>query len=648
MKRIYLLATALAALVSCTSDDFMGDSPGTKTVEETTGEGIAFAGGFKAVTRGDYFGADAAEKLSNKFYVVAFRGDGSDMSQTFDNYLVKWTANTAGTTTSNTSDWEYVGETAPAWSGIAGNTQTIKYWDFSNTQYDFIAWSPGTATAAPLPDPAVDPSAGTVYIGKPTANSPYGPTYTLRGSRDDLAKCYIADMVTAYKANMTPVQPKFQEEVQFSFRNLACKVRVALYETVPGYSVKDVKFYVDDATAISAGISNTNAYLFTSGSGDNNKFFTAGTYTVSFTTIGDSNLEETDYNKAHVDFEATGSDTKENFGALVLTGPETGGHEATGNNYLGRTLPTASYANPESAGSPYYKTMLPNEDGTVLELRVDYTLLATDGSREEITVHGAKAFVPAIYAAWKPNYAYTYVFKISDNTNGWTSTVTDDPSGLYPITFDAVVVDAQEYTQSTITTVATPSITTYQKGHDVTKDEYLASTGDIYIQVMNNGTLVQGLSTTGDNPIQVWTVTDKDNATEADVMDALNMRVKVGHETKGRNGVTLTKVTTTTDFTTIPGADGNNITITSGDAAKFTPIAGKVYAVTYKGTDHDDSDIYSAEAPATQPDDWATAGVWYKDPDGKTAVDTFEAGKTYYKKYTNRNIDWGVKIIKVQ
>ena len=554
MKKYLFFAAALVALASCSDDNFVGDNSPNLGDESESGGAIAFSSGAKAITRADHVGADAASLLSNKFYVVAFKGDGSStMSQTFDNYLVEWTANTAGKTQSNTSDWEYVGKTAPAWSGITGNTQTIKYWDYSNDQYDFIAWSPGTATAV-TGDPTDDTE---VKITKPAPGS-YAPTYTLTGTRTALAKCYIADMVTAYKADQTPIQPKYQEEVKFTFRNLACKVRMALYETVPGYSVKDVKFYVDDATTpISTGATLTNANLFTSGSADQDYFYTKGTYTVSFPTKGSGSISETDYNKAHVAFSATTKDTKEDFGALNKVGREYKEAEAT--DYLGRSLPNASYA---GAAAPYYKTMLPNETGTVLELRVDYTLLATDGSGEEIKVHGAKAFVPLIYTQWKPNYAYTYIFKISDNTNGWTSTVTDDPQGLFPITFDAIVVDAEEFQQNTITTVATPSITTYQKGHNpkidgsvIGIDEYDKDGGHIFVQVMKDGALATDLNTAGIS--KLYTLGGKTSYTEADVLDALNIQASVsGSVITGRNDVTLTTASIDNTITAIPGVNG--------------------------------------------------------------------------------------------
>jgi len=638
MKKILFFAAAITVMVGCTNDNIVGDGPDVNK----TSKAIAFTSNLNTVTRADHVGADAAALLNNHFTVAGFKGAG-DVTATvvatgtvFDNYVVNWAENTAATTESNTSDWEYVGITAVAPSTLAGNTQSIKYWDYSAAQYDFIAYSTGTATAITSGDPA----AGQILVSAISAPNAKTAAYTLKGAAADLEKCYIADMVTAYQDG-TDATHKYQDEVTFKFRALASKVRVALYETIPGYSVKDVKFYTDAATTLATGASSTDATLFTTATADKDNFYTAGTYTVSFPTVGKANFSNSDYNKAHVSFvaDATGKEATKTFDGLNYAGVEY--KEKTGTQFLGRTLPTASYAG--SATDNYYKIAMPNEEGTVLELRIDYTLESIDGSGEEIKVHGATAFVPAIYAAWKSNYAYTYVFKISDNTNGWTSTVDTDPAGLYPITFDAVVTETEDYTQSTITTVATPSITTYQKGHDVTKDEYAA--GDIYVQVITDGALKSDLGTKG----QLYTLDRV--ATEAEVMDALNIQASTGTGTiTGRNGLVLTEATSDATVTAVPGADGNDITVAAGTAAKFTGAAG-TYAYVYDATPATApaaSYYYSANALTTEPTDWATAGVWYADPNGATAAPATFAAGTYYKKYTNLNKVYGVKVIKVQ
>ena len=652
MKKIFYFATAAVLMAGCSSDSIVDGGYEPQPTNEDAA--IVFSTVSKGTTRADHVGADAAALLGNKFIVGGFKGGGPvtatdvNTGKVFDNYIVEWTENTAATTESNTSDWEYVGKTPAATATITG-PQTIKYWDYSAAQYDFIAYSLKDKTLVAKTNDNINtgtPNSNEVWVTPIDPEHATTNAYKLRGSAADLEKCFIADMVTAYKEDKTPPQPKFKEEVKLTFRSLASKVRIALYETVPGYSVKDVKFYTAEATTqpITTPATGTNATLFTTGTADKDNFYTAGIYTVKFLTIGSSNISNADYNKAHVEFaaDAAGKATTKNFGTLNFVGKDS--HEAEITQYIGRTSATASFAGTASPDN-YYSIAMPNEDGTVLELRVDYTLLSIDGSGEEIKVHGATAYVPAVYAQWKPNYAYTYIFKISDNTNGWTSTVESEPAGLYPITFDAVVVDSEEKTQSTITTVATPSITTYQKGHDITKDEYLASTGDIYVQVISDGTLKSDLGTKG----QLYTLSAA--KTEAEVMDALNIQAASTETTiTGRNGLVLTEATSDATITTVPGADGNNITVTAGTAAKFTATAGTTYAYVYDATPTPapaSSYYYSAEKPATKPTDWGTA--WYKDPNGSTPVaeEDWAADKVFYKKYTNLNKVYGVKVIKV-
>lgn len=611
MKKYIFLATALAALVSCSENEFVGDENITNTSQNEQGA-IAFGTGLKAVTRSDKTGADAAKLLNNKFIVGGFKGNGTTMTKVFDNYIVQWAANTAGKTTSNTSDWEYVGITAAVPSAITGS-QTIKYWDYAASQYDFAAFSTGDIPAAKVKTSGTAGSGEVVISGISAANTYAGPTYVIKGAATELAKCYISDLVTAYNP------ADFQKEVQFKFRNLATKVRVALYETVPGYSVKQVKFYTNDATTLTTGASATSATLYAPNTGTTDVFYTKGTATVSFPTIGSTKTGETDYNKAHVTIAPLGEGSSEtqSFGTLNYTGKHD--READG-SYLAITS-----ANPTFAGTAtdnYYTTALPNETGTVLKLRVDYTLVATDGSGEEIKIHGATAYVPAIYAAWKSNYAYTYIFKISDNTNGWTSTVDTDPAGLFPITFDAVVVDAEEHTQSTITTVATPSITTYQKGHDYSAQETYKA-GDIYVQVMTGTTLESNLGTKG----FLYTLSNA-AATEAEVMDAISIQeatiANPPATITGRNSLVLTNAAssmTVTGITTIPGADGNNITVTEGTAAKITATAN-TYAYIY------DTGTYNGIYLGTKPTGWPT-GYYTENTCTTAATGDFAAGTFY-------------------
>ena len=636
MKTKYLFIAALGTLLfaSCMNDEFIG-TENSPTVAKTETDAIYFGNGFKAMTRAEKYDKDAADALNANFIVSGVKGtgewytDGADksgsatnQSSVFPSYKVVWQQNTAGTTESNTSDWEYVGVTPV--TGVTGTTtQTIRYWDYSTAAYNFAAYSLGTGSATGTSIDIDD------YTAAETG------AYTLSGAAADLTKCYISDMVTVAKAN-------YNTEVKLYFRSLASKVRMAIYETVPGYSIKDVKFFENNTDPRNTDInSNTDAVLF-----GTNAFITNATYTVSFPTIGLAKTADLDHNQAHVSTTSPTTKATESFDALNYTTAED--KEASGSYYLQRTSTNPSFAGTDT----YYKTVLPNPDGVVLEMRVNYTLVATDGSGDEITVYGAKAFVPAVYTKWLPNYAYTYIFKISDNTNGFTNP-SDGPEGLFPITFDAVVRDAEEFgTQTTITTVATPSITTYQKGH-VYSDQNEYAVDDIYIQVHDNGTLVSDLNELTTPFKRSYLYKLGSAKTEAEVMDALNIRASEGGTPfviTGRNGLTLTEFDFDATITEIPGEDGNDIDVTAGKAIKFTPDAAGTYAYVYQVSAGSNTPVVTTIYGGSAPTDWKTDGThdYYTDAACTIkATGDWSSTTKYYKQYFNKNNGYAVKVIKV-
>lgn len=612
MKKVYLILAAAVGITitSCTTNDYLGDVNNDQAINDGS---IQFGLKMQNMTRaGELVGATAAEKLGGMFVVEGTKGteaaDAPSSDVVFDNYLVGYTANTAGTTASNTHNWEYVGKqtgidgrmTAATWTALhngtgEAKTQSIKYWDYSQPQYDFIAWSTGNLEA--VTDAAVAGSKVKVTrINTGSTLSSDGFTLTA-ASADDLLKCYYTDITTVKKGN------DYGKPVTLTFKNMAAKVRVALYETVPGYSVKNVYFYTSDAAPTSPadlGGPSTNAESGTDeekAAAKSATLFTtsstlpkSGEVLVYYPHIGTGNNTKEDYNKANVTVSNGTTGTTQTFDALTAQYGAAEANEAPGNIYLGRDITKATFAGDKA--KDFYTAVVPNQNGQPLTLRVDYTLVATDGSGEEIKVYGAKAIVPATYTKWQPNYAYTYIFKISDNTNGWTSKTNADPKGLFPITFDAMVANFTDFNaeQTTVTTVATPSITTYQQGHDhANKDEYynnqkagkdLSNVKDLYVQVMSTGATpaLEGLTAANSLLFSV-TKTGTTPISEASVMDALQNHTE-GYAYNaaspvGRNGITLTKnaniaISNTTDFTTIiNGVDDNPISVGAGEAAKI-------------------------------------------------------------------------------
>lgn len=593
MKKYIFLAVSALALASCTSDDFLGNTP--ENVQSNT-SAINFDGGTGKISRTTtQRGEDAATSLGNNYVVVGFKGNETTKANAttyaFDHYNVNYKKQTAGTTTSNTADWEYVGQdmkvkgTNPA-AALAekAQTQTIKYWDNSCSSYDFLAFSMGkgyTSTEAGTPEYAT-PS----QVAKDKLAS---AAYTLKGNVNTLSECYISDIKTvekaAYKANA----------VEMQFRHLTSKVRIALYENVPGYVISDVKFHTDSYSNGDYTEGQTKGVLY-------GTFNNAGTLTVSFPTTGTDNKKKSDYNKAHVSFspEATnGTVNKVEFDNVNYECQKED-QIADKSEFLSQSAATPSYCGG-------YINVLPAEtNSSPANLRIDYKLTATDGSGEEINVKNAKATVPTQYTAWKHGYAYTYIFKIAENTNGTTGTPGTDDTGLTAISFNAVVLDDEETgKQETITTDSDPSITTYgfnKKNNDVTtgKDEYEAGT-DIYatafVPAYTDKDNIKHEATTA-APQNLFTVTIEEGAAQTINETSVANALKNGKRDETAKTYTITDASgknmvitdaTGTIVNSVPTKDGHNLSV---NALKWTGTASTIYAVEYTYGDNKDKKAY--------------------------------------------------------
>lgn len=586
MNKYFLYAASVLALASCSSDDFLGENSGNG--QNAANSVINFGGETGKITRADnneVGGKKAADLLGKNFVLVGFKNANGERTYAFDHYNVNYVDGTANTTESNTAGWEYVNQSMKV-NGVDENNgkdgslaqsgakqQTIKYWDHSCSSYDFIAFSMGKGDNVDGKTTYATPTS--VDKDKLTTDA-----YTLTGNVKTLGECYISDKKTVKEADYK------KEAVAMSFRHLTSKVRIALYETVPGYVISDVKFY-DAATGDNGSEKGT---LF--GTFNNN-----GTLTVYFPTtkeFKDDGSKDPDYNKAHVNFTPAQTEGTKNsmiFGNVNYNNDDEGQIEK-GTTYLSQTSIEPSYC---GATAKEYLKVLPAEGKSLpANLRIDYKLNATDGTGEVINVKGATATVPAKYTEWKPGYAYTYIFKISQNTNGSTG---GNDKGLTAISFDAVVLeDEQNGLQETITTVSDPSITTYgYKDGKVTVNggEYQAGT-DIYATVHVPGAKAEDPATTA-APDNLYTVTIETGAAqtinEASVANALvngkknddaNPTTWTVTDANGKKMI-VTKATDATKVTKVPTEDGHDLDV---NALKWTgkvtdPATETFYAVEY-------------------------------------------------------------------
>jgi len=400
MKRLLIAMLAGMILMACSSDHFLGD-PATGKTEVEEPVAIDFGSTARAVTRASH--EESAKLLNNKFYIYGAKTSSTGTTNApFDNYQVQYNASSAGTTDTNSSDWEYNGLTSKK-----GVPQGIRYWDFSAPKYEFVA-------AAGLADDE--------FI----TNTTDGMRIKVADA-DALTSIYVSDRITATPSakaatDETPATKAYGNTVQFQFRRLGARMRVGFYETVPGYAVKDLVFYYIGAPSGS----------YTVGVGG--AFPKEGTYTVSYDDA--TNAAVSTFAGAYNKMTFTNS-----FGLLDYTSAASeagnaampylaadGTLSATPvNAFLGTTSASATYGRGTYTidGTPGvesdFKPILPNENNTLkMQLRMDYTLVALDGSGEELRIRDAYVSVPIQYLQWKPNYSYTYVFKISDSSNGYT------------------------------------------------------------------------------------------------------------------------------------------------------------------------------------------------------------------------------------
>ena len=631
---------AILALVACTSEEFVGDQ---NLKEANENSAISFNMRVPAMTRADKTGSDAAADLNNTFYVYGIKKESVDGAGSvgtgnlvFNNYVVKWTSNTAFTTTSNTEDWEYVGYTLSAkeQTNVTANSgataQTIKYWDFGAADYTFYAFS---ALPADIEGDKISVVKNQTVTG---TDKEYDNGYTVTlAAGADLDNLFFSERVHIEQSNNTDrtADNTYGGNVTFRFHKMSAKVRVAMYETIPGYTVTINKFSTaNSADPAFSAMTTDNTDNFAANF-QNVSTGTAGTMTVKYQSTGAT------VNHPTVSFDATP--------ANVLTL----GDKLAANVTIGETVTAATF-DAEKA----YTSVFPKEDNTQnLKLKLTYTLTAPV-TGETIVVSDATAEIPAQYLTWKPGYAYTYIFKITDDK-------------LYPITFDAVEVVDEDGVQETITTVTEPSITTYAKGQILTannNDEYTTGS-NIYVVVGNGTALTEGTNANLYSVSQTNTKSSGDDGyhaaaaqgiTEATVANVLANGTQdptgtwtVKDANNWNTVVTTASVPTLTAVTEIAAADapdGKAITI---NGAKFTPTAAGTYVFQYlvsAAVAESYTEVTGlTEGSSSVTDYYERSGTGGSYTYAKTTDTTAQSGKTYYSHTAAVPAVYQYKVIKV-
>jgi hypothetical protein len=134
------------------------------------------------------------------------------------NYNVKWINNSAGTTTSNTDNWEYVNQ-----QESGATEQSIKYWDYDAKAYRFFGYA-GTGVTVDPTTPASNTTSVSLSFTVPAADTnPQSEPVTLPASPYYSKLWFSTGNPTVYpnKQFGQPVQLEFLKpyvKVRFLFR----------------------------------------------------------------------------------------------------------------------------------------------------------------------------------------------------------------------------------------------------------------------------------------------------------------------------------------------------------------------------------------------------------------------------------------------
>ena len=297
-------------------------------------------------------GGEGLEKYMQSFQIYGYKTTGGALQTVMKDYTLNWVDGTAGTTSSNSDGWEYVGQgTGP---------QTIKYWDHSASEYRFVAYKPQPATTTAYPyTQTVDVDEANKKITLTMTGLQYMTLHwDTQSSTEALAKYSLADSTAVpetdlpFYAHLWCKAPQTTSPVQLVFTRPLAQVRayVIRTETTDHVMITDVSFKPADKTKLLP---------------------TKQDFTVTYPLDGTEESwtsTPSDYTLDGMSFPA---------GANLVN------------------------ANTQYALAPEY-VMIPNSSNG------DFVFTATYGFEEHT------ASVPAQYMQWKPGVQYTYVFKITE------------------------------------------------------------------------------------------------------------------------------------------------------------------------------------------------------------------------------------------
>ena len=486
MKKSLFFAVAATVLSGCASDELVDVSvPNTGTSHSD----IRFTTSQKNTTRaqklqdaGHYnfgvFGYKSTDKVNNIMadYLVGYydvdNGYGTQTGSTFGDQAGNldgqsyWMYEGMGSAEYNGT---YAGETVNPGTTFASNVanQYLRYWDNAADYTCFYAYAPyvnNTATGKTVT--YVDGQAVGTSTDKYVMTIPNGTIKHGYDKADELEFMYAWTKIA---------KASYGHDVALNFNRLNAKVNIKFWEDIPGYNVRIID--VTDTYSVSAVPAikkdGEGKYGYKLG-----KIYSENGAKIQFypeaTTPAAPELKQ---------YEGKTTQKPIKFNAPTAAQIGESRVDATPSTTTYYAIPKGSSADVLKDGADNIGVTQPVDAAlaeTGLTFHVSYELISTTG--EVITVKDATVFVPKEYTNWKTNTHYTYIFKITRDSNGTTDSSIDpkpeDPEvptepSLYPIVFDnCTVVDWEEnVTEWEITDTETLSY------HNVVLNKYSVTDG---------------------------------------------------------------------------------------------------------------------------------------------------------------------------
>ena len=300
------------------------------------------------------------------------------------------------------------------------DNQYLRYWDKTSENTEFFAYAPYINSAS---------ASGRVSFAKTngTGGTMTFPAGSIKDGYNDESKY---EYLCAYK---NVAKTNYGNDVDLNFEHLNARVRIVFYEDIKGYDVKLINLHTnagiiavpatkedasDNYSYATKKLAKTAEAKVTLGS---TITFAVPKATSFYVQPSPANIDA-DIKNAALAFDIPSATLSEDRATAVGSGE------------------ISNYYSPDT----YYA--IPNTGACGLTFRVSFQLTST--THEVINVYNAGVFVEATHCKWEAGKNYTYVFKITKNTNGTTDSTQNKPTvdpnpgskALFPIVFDGITV----------------------------------------------------------------------------------------------------------------------------------------------------------------------------------------------------------------